>query len=104
MLNGVRNRGVQDIQIAVLDGLRSYTEAITAAFPGAMVQTCVVHRVRHSLNFCSWKVRRIVAADLRRNYIAPTADTAEVELGAFEENRSENTCPSPWPGAGPGRR
>jgi len=50
-----------------------------------MVQTCIVHLVRHSLNFCSWKDRKVVAADLRRIYSAPTADLAEAELDAFEE-------------------
>jgi transposase-like protein len=63
----------------------TFPEAITAAFPDAMVQTCIVHLVRHSLNFCSWKDRKILAADLRRIYSAPTADIAEAELDAFEE-------------------
>jgi putative transposase len=49
----LRNRGVQDILIAVVDGLRGFPEAITAAFPQTTVQTCVVHLVRHSLNSCS---------------------------------------------------
>ena len=50
-----------------------------------MVQTCIVHLVRHSLNFCSWKDRKAVAADLRRIYSAPSTDMAEAELDAFEE-------------------
>ena len=65
--------------------MKGFPEAITAAFPDAMVQTCIVHLVRHSLNFCSWKDRKLVAADLRRIYSAPTADMAEAELDAFEE-------------------
>lgn len=85
VMNEIRNRGVQDILIAVVDGLKGFPEAITAAFPHAMVQTCIVHLVRHSLNFCSWKDRKAVAADLRRIYGAATADMAVAELDAFEE-------------------
>ena len=51
-----------------MDGLKGFPEAITAAFPEAMVQTCIVHLVRHSLNFCAWKDRKAVAADLRLIY------------------------------------
>jgi len=68
-----------------VDGPKGFPEAITAAFPDAMVQTCIVHLVRHSLNFCSRKDRKVVAADLRRIYSAPNADLAEAELEAFEE-------------------
>ena len=76
---------MQDILIAVVDGLKGFPDAITAAFPDTAVQTCIVHLVRHSLNFCAWKDRKEVAADLRRIYSAPTADQANVELDAFEE-------------------
>ncbi|WP_299823595.1 transposase, partial [uncultured Jannaschia sp.] len=55
IMNELRNRGVADIPIAVVDGLKGFPEAITAAFPQTTVQTCVVHLVRHSLAFCSWK-------------------------------------------------
>lgn len=85
VMNELKNRGVQDILIAVVDGLKGFPEAITAAFPDAMVQTCIVHLVRHSLNFCSWKDRKVVAADLRRIYQAATAELAADELDAFEE-------------------
>ena len=84
VMNELKNRGLQDILIAVVDGLKGFPEAITAAFPEAMVQTCIVHLVRHSLNFCSWKDRKAVAADLRRIYGAATADMATAELDAFE--------------------
>ena len=70
--------------IAVVDGLKGFPDAITAAFPDAAVQTCIVHLVRHSLNFCAWKDRKAVATDLRRIYGASTADQAAVELDAFE--------------------
>ena len=85
VMNELKNRGVQDILIAVVDGLKGFPEAITAAFPDTLVQTCIVHLVRHSLNFCAWKDRKAVATDLRRIYGAATADQAAVELGAFEE-------------------
>jgi putative transposase len=85
VMTELKNRGVQDILIAVVDGLKGFPDAITAAFPETAVQTCIVHLVRHSLNFCAWKDRKAVAADLRRIYSAPTADQAGLELDAFEE-------------------
>ena len=85
VMNELKNRGVQDVLIAVVDGLKGFPDAITAAFPEATVQTCIVHLVRHSLNFCAWKDRKYVAADLRRIYGAATADQAADELDAFEE-------------------
>ena len=85
VMNELKNRGVQDILIAVVDGLKGFPEAITAAFPAATIQTCIVHLVRHSLNFCARKDRKVVAADLRLIYGAPTADQAAAELDAFEE-------------------
>jgi transposase-like protein len=85
VMTELKNRGVQDILIAVVDGLKGFPDAITAAFPEATVQTCIVHLVRHSLNFCAWKDRKFVAADLRRIYGAATADQATDELDAFEE-------------------
>ncbi|PUB09954.1 mutator family transposase [Yoonia sediminilitoris] len=84
-MNERKNRGLQDVFIAVVDGLKGFPEAITAAFPEAMVQTCIVDLVRHGLNFCSWKDQKVVAADLRRIYSAPTAEAAETELDAFGE-------------------
>ena len=85
VMNELRNRGVQDILIAVVDGLKGFPEAITAAFPDALVQTCIVHLIRHSMNFCSWKGRKAVAADLRPIYQAPTAEEAARQLDLFEE-------------------
>ena len=84
VMTELRNRGVQDILIAVVDGLKGFPEAITAAFPETMVQTCVVHLVRHSLNFCSWKDRKAVAAKLREVYVAETAEAAWDALDAFD--------------------
>lgn len=84
VMNELKNRGLQDILIAVVDGLKGFPDAITAAFPETMVQTCIVHLVRHSLNFCSWKDRKLVATDLRRIYEATNAEMAAIELDCFE--------------------
>ena len=85
VMTELKNRGVEDILIAVVDGLKGFPEAVTAAFPDTTVQTCIVHLVRHSLNFCAWKDRKVVAADLRLIYGATTVDQAAAELDAFEE-------------------
>ena len=80
----LRNRGVQDIFIACVDGLKGFPEAIEAVFPKAVVQLCIVHMVRHSLNYVCWKRRKEVAADLKRIYQSATAQEAELRLGEFE--------------------
>jgi hypothetical protein len=80
----LRNRGVQDIFIACVDGLKGFPDAIEAVFPKAVVQLCIVHMVRHSLNYVSWKRRKEVAADLRHIYQAATVEEAELRLGEFE--------------------
>lgn len=85
VMTELKNRGVQDILIAVVDGLKGFPQAITAAFSETMVQTCIVHLVRHSLRFCNWKDRRNVAVDLREIYSAATAEQAAEILDRFEE-------------------
>src|SRR5918912_117909 len=72
----LKNRGVQDIFIACVDGLKGFPEAIEAVYPQTQVQLCMVHMVRHSLQYVSWKLRKAIAADLRRIYRAPTDDAA----------------------------
>jgi len=84
VMNELRNRGVQDILFAVVDGLKGFPEAIGAAFPLATVQTCIVHLTRHSLNFISWKDRKIAAGDLRDIYRATDAEAAMSRLEDFE--------------------
>lgn len=79
----LKNRGVQDILIACVDGLKGFPEAIEAVYPQAEVQLCIVHMVRNSLNFVSWKQRKEVAADLRTIYTAATVDEASAALDAF---------------------
>lgn len=81
----LRNRGVLDIFVACVDGLKGFPEAIEAVFPKTQIQLCLVHMVRNSLRYVSWKQRKEVAADLKSIYQAPTAVMAEVELTAFEE-------------------
>ena len=80
----LKNRGVQDIFIACVDGLKGFPEAIETVYPATQVQLCIVHMVRNSLRFVSWKQRKEVAADLKRIYQSATAEQAETELAAFE--------------------
>ncbi len=77
MLSDLRNRGVQGILIAVVDGLKSFPQAIEAAFPRTQVQTCIVHLLRHSMSFASYKDRKAVAAALKAVYTAVDAAAAE---------------------------
>lgn len=80
----LKNRGVQDIFIACVDGLKGFPEGIEAVFPKTAVQLCIVHMVRYSLNFVSWKLRKAVAADLRTVYTAATVEEAEIRLAEFD--------------------
>jgi len=89
----LRNRGVQDIFIACVDGLKGFPEAIEAVFPKTTVQLCIVHMVRHSLNYVSWKRRPEVAADLKRIYQSATAEEAELRLGEFEAKWDDEYLP-----------
>lgn len=81
----LKNRGVKDIFVACVDGLKGFPEAIETVFPDTQVQLCIVHMVRHSLNYVSWKQRKEVATDLKTIYSAPTIDEAEYHLDRFEE-------------------
>jgi len=83
VMNELRNRGLQDILIAVVDGLKGFPEAITSVFPQAQVQTCIVHLLRYSMQFASWKERKALAQALRPIYRAATAEAARTELDAF---------------------
>ena len=81
----LKNRGVQDIFIACVDGLKGFPEAIEAVYPKTAVQLCIVHLIRYSLNFVSWKLRKAVAIDLRAIYTATTIAEAEKRLMEFDE-------------------
>jgi putative transposase len=83
VMNELRNRGVLDMLIAVVDGLKGFPEAINAVFPQAQIQTCIVHLIRHSLAFASWKERRGVAAALKSIYRAANAEHARQQLDEF---------------------
>jgi len=83
VLTELKNRGVKDVFIACVDGLTGFPEAIAAAFPRTQVQLCIVHMVRNSLRFVSWKDRKTVAAGLRKIYQSITVTEAEQELEAF---------------------
>ena len=84
----LKNRGVQDIFIACVDGLKGFPEAIETVYPHAIVQLCIVHMVRNSLNYVGWNKRKEVAADLRLVYSAATIDEAEQALADFEDKWS----------------
>jgi putative transposase len=88
VMNELKHRGVEDILIAVIDGLKGFPEAITAVFPETQIQTCIVHLIRNSLSFCNWKERRPVALELKRIYKAETAELAAKRLEEFAQ--------SPW--------
>lgn len=85
VLTEIKNRGVEDILIACVDGLKGFPEAIQTVYPQAQVQLCIVHMVRNSLRYVSWKERKEVASDLKKIYQSPTIELAEVELINFEK-------------------
>ena len=90
VMNELRNRGIQDILVAVVDGLKGFPKSINATFPETVVQTCIVHLLRHSMNFASWKDRKHVARALKAVYRAGDAEAglaalAEVEAGPWGE-------------------
>jgi putative transposase len=85
VLTELKNRGVKDIFIGCVDGIKGFPEAMEVVFPQTKMQLCLVHMVRHSLSYVGWKDRKAVATDLKKIYRAATAAEAEVELAAFEE-------------------
>jgi putative transposase len=84
VMNELKTRGVSDILIAVIDGLKGFPEAIAATFPQTTVQTCIVHLIRNSLAFVSWQDRKKIVPDLRAIYRAETAEAAAARLAEFE--------------------
>ena len=88
VMNDLKNRGVEDILIAVVDGLKGFPDAINAVFPETTVQTCIVHLMRNSLDFASWKDRKDLARALKAIYAALDDTAADAALTAFEA--------SPW--------
>ena len=85
VITDLQTRGVKDILIACMDGLTGFKEAIQAVFPKTEVQRCVIHQIRNSLKYISWKDRKAFVADLRLIYSAPTREAAEAGLAALGE-------------------
>lgn len=85
ILNGLKNRGVKDILIACIDGLAGFVQAISAVFPDTEIQHCIIHQIRNTTRFVSYKDLKELMADLKRVYTAPTEDTARLELDVFAE-------------------
>lgn len=84
VFNDLKMRGVADILIAVTDGLKGMPEALEAVFPATTLQTCIVHLIRNSLAYASWKERKALAGAIKPIYTAPSAEAAQAELDAFE--------------------
>lgn len=86
VMTELKNRGIEDILIAVVDGLKGFPDAITAVFAETQVQTCIVHLIRNSLDFVSYKDRRAVAAALKAVYKATDADAGAAAVEVFAES------------------
>ena len=105
VMNELKSRGVEDVLIAIVDGLKGFPEAITAVFPQAQVQTCVVHLIRHSLAFVSYKDRKAVAAALKQIYKAKDADAgSSPSKTSPKAHGARNIRLSPSPGGETGRK
>lgn len=85
VLNGLKNRGVKDILIACIDGLTGFAQAIAAVFPETEIQHCIIHQIRNSTKYVSYKDLKALMADLKRVYTASTEEIARLELDAFAE-------------------
>jgi transposase-like protein len=100
VLTELRNRGVKDILFVCTDGLTGFPEAIDAVFPFSVNQTCVVHLVRQSLRYLSWKERKSCAGDLRRIYTAADADAARAVLdeltAAWADSKTRTAALQVW--------
>ena len=105
VMNELKGRGVEDVLIAIVDGLKGFPEAITAVFPQAQVQICVVRLIRHSLAFVSYKDHKSVVAALKNIYKAKDADTGAAALEDFAEGVwGRNIRRSLSPGGATGRK
>jgi len=85
LLNELKNRGVEDVLIFAIDGLNGFNQAIQAVYPKAEIQRCIVHQIRSSLRYVSWKDRKAVANDLKAIYTAPTEEDGELALTEFND-------------------
>jgi transposase-like protein len=100
VLTDLRNRGVKDVLFVCTDGLSGFPEAIDAVFPASVNQTCIVHLVRQSLRYLSWKERKTCASELRRIYTAANADAARTVLDelseAWQESKTRTAALAVW--------
>ena len=85
VLNDIQKRGIQDVLIFAIDGLNGFNEAIQAVYPKAEIQRCIVHQIRSSLRFVSWKDRKAVAKDLKSVYAAHNEEDAQIALTEFND-------------------
>lgn len=85
IMNGLKNRGVEDILIACVDGLNGFPQAIEAVYPKTEIQQCIIHQIRNSTKFVSYKDIKKLMADLKLVYVAPTEETALNELELFKD-------------------
>ena len=85
ILNVLKNRGVSEILIACVDGLTDFPQTIEAVFPQTEIQQCIIHQIRNTIKFVSYKEPKPLMADLKRVYAAPTEETALSELDGFDE-------------------
>jgi transposase-like protein len=85
LLNELKNRGVQDVLIFAIDGLNGFNQAIEAVYPDSEIQRCIVHQIRSSLRYVSWKDRKAVAKDLKTVYTAATEEDAQLALTEFHD-------------------
>ncbi len=92
MFNELKNRGLHDILIAVVDGLRGFAEAIEAVYPAAQIQSCIVHLIRNSLKLASWKARKPLAAAIKPIYQAATAEAAAAALWPCATSKRTGRC------------
>ncbi len=90
VLTNLRNRGMKDALIVCTDGLKGFPDAIEAVFPNALIQTCIVHMIRLSLSFVSWKERKAMAADLKSIYRAASEEMAEKALREFRKKHPKH--------------
>ena len=102
VLNDIKNRGVEDILIVCVDGLTGFTNAIEAVFPKAEIQHCIIHQIRNTTRFVSYKDIKDLMADLKKVYTAPNEETAAYELDAFGEKWTKypkiyDSWKSNWP-------
>jgi transposase-like protein len=103
ILTELQNRGIKDIFIACVDGLKGFPDAINTAYPDTKVQLCIVHMVRNALRFVSWKDRKSVAVDLKKIYSSPTVEEAERELVNFGDvwDKKYAAISKSWQNTGP---